>query len=249
MPISFTFVNLIFIAKSIHRLGWVTIRLTALPGIVEAFTVSAAAVGIFEMSFSMGLSLGFILAAVSPAVVVVGMFGEYRIIMKNLFYFLHYADLQRRGYGIEKGMMDLLNVLILYLLLLNLMIFEKGIPSLVVAAASFDDVVAISGFSLVIGFAVTSGTTSFDNLHDVIHMLHGVINIFGGAFIGLLGILNSMLLLLYVKLIVIIFRRPFMFMDENLEYFSEANFSFSWMGINEYVHVSDLKADSFTSYI
>ena len=56
-------------------------------------------------------STGFVLAAVSPAVVVVGMF-----------------NLQQRGYGVE-----------------------KGIPSLVVAAASFDDVVAISGFSMCIG--------------------------------------------------------------------------------------------------
>lgn len=140
-----------------------------MPGIIEAFTVSAAAVGIFDMTFPMGLSLGFILAAVSPAVVVVGMF-----------------DLQRRGYGVK-----------------------KGIPSLVVAAASFDDVVAISGFSLVIGFAIKTGTISSDELNDyrdhnriedIIHMLHGVINIIGGAFIGLLGNSKSSRLFLSCKI-------------------------------------------------
>ena len=55
-----------------------------------------------------------------PAVVVVGMF-----------------DLQRRGYGVA-----------------------KGIPSLVVAAASFDDVMAISGFSIVSGTLFASGSDS-----------------------------------------------------------------------------------------
>ena len=54
------------------------------------------------------MSLGFILGAVSPAVVVLGMF-----------------ELQSMGYGVA-----------------------KGIPSLVVAAASFDDVVAITGYTI-----------------------------------------------------------------------------------------------------
>ena len=89
-------------------------RLTALPGVSEALAVSLIVIPIFGMQYFLGLSLGFILGAVSPAVVVVGMF-----------------DLQKRGYGVS-----------------------KGIPSLVVAAASFDDVLAITGFSLAIGLAV-----------------------------------------------------------------------------------------------
>ena len=61
-----------------------------------------------------GGTLGFVLAAVSPAVVVPGM-----------------LSLQERGYGTG-----------------------KGIPTLVMAAASFDDVIAISGFGLCLAFAV-----------------------------------------------------------------------------------------------
>merc|ERR1719515_105880 len=96
------------------RLGGGVVRLTVLPGVLEAITVGVLAALIFEMPFFLGLAFGFIIAAVSPAVVVGGMF-----------------DLQNRGYGVA-----------------------KGIPSLVVAAASFDDVVAISGFSMFIGVAV-----------------------------------------------------------------------------------------------
>lgn len=87
------------------RTGWAAVRLTLCPGVAEALAVGAAAVLMFSMPFGLALTLGFILAAVSPAIVVSGMF-----------------ELQTAGYGVK-----------------------KGIPSIVVAAASFDDVVAITG--------------------------------------------------------------------------------------------------------
>ena len=62
-------------------------------------------------------SYRFVLAAVSPAVVVPCM--------------LH---LNEKGYGVD-----------------------KGIPTLVIAAASVDDVLAISGFGVVLGIAFSSG--------------------------------------------------------------------------------------------
>lgn len=58
-----------------------------------------------------GLMLGFVLAAVSPAVVVPCL-----------------LQLQNEGYGVS-----------------------KGIPTLVMAAASVDDVLAISGFTIFLG--------------------------------------------------------------------------------------------------
>merc|ERR1719181_465208 len=45
-------------------------RLTALPGIVEAFTVMLVSVPLFGMPLGVSLTLGFIIAAVSPAIVV-----------------------------------------------------------------------------------------------------------------------------------------------------------------------------------
>ena len=91
--------------KVLATSGAAALRLTACPGIAEALVVAGTAVWLFKMPFTLGLTLGFILAAVSPAVVVSGMF-----------------DLQNKGYGVR-----------------------KGIPSIVVAAASFDDILAITG--------------------------------------------------------------------------------------------------------
>lgn len=90
------------------RTGGAAVRLTLCPGIAEALAVGGIAVLIFSMPFGLALTLGFILAAVSPAIVVSGMF-----------------ELQTAGFGVK-----------------------KGIPSIVVAAASFDDVVAITGMSI-----------------------------------------------------------------------------------------------------
>lgn len=121
--------------------GWVAARLTILPGFVEAMTTGAVAHAIFGMPIALAFALGFILAAVSPAVVVGGMF-----------------NLQKKGYGTA-----------------------KGIPSLVVAAASFDDVVAISGYSMCIGSAIHTG-------HDTtMQALDGPINIIAGILAGLIG--------------------------------------------------------------
>lgn len=143
-----------------HSTGFAhkTLRLTCIPGIVEAFCCGISACLLFKMSFFMGLSLGFILAAVSPAVVVVGMF-----------------DLHKRGYGVK-----------------------KGIPSLVVAAASFDDIVAISGFSFCIGFGIHSlhmastdntenASSSGMNTNLILSILDGPLSLIFGVLLGSMG--------------------------------------------------------------
>jgi len=121
--------------SAIQRIGTVALRLTLLPGVSEAALVGIAGVVLCDMPVALALSMGFILAAVSPAVVVVGMF-----------------DLQQRGYGVA-----------------------KGIPSLVVAAASFDDVVAISGFSMCIGLAVGHGSILQNAFHGPIELGLGLL--------------------------------------------------------------------------
>jgi NhaP-type Na+/H+ or K+/H+ antiporter len=97
------------------------------------------AVVFFGMPIWLGLSLGFILAAVSPAVVVTSM-----------------IDLQHKGYGAL-----------------------KGIPSLIIAAASFDDIVAIGGFSICIGMAVQREDSSL-----IYSALHGPLSVVYGILIG-----------------------------------------------------------------
>mmetsp|Transcript_12961 Transcript_12961/g.36979 ORF Transcript_12961/g.36979 Transcript_12961/m.36979 type:complete len:486 (-) Transcript_12961:269-1726(-) len=100
--------------EKIRTAGSVALRLTFLPALFEALITALASAVILDMMPLLALAQGFVLAAVSPAVVVGGM-----------------LNLRRRGYGIG-----------------------KGIPSLVIAAASLDDIVAISAFSMCIGIAI-----------------------------------------------------------------------------------------------
>jgi Kef-type K+ transport system membrane component KefB len=54
----------------------------------------------------------------------------------------------------------------------------KGIPSLVVAAASFDDVVALTGFSVAIGSAIPSDQSI------ILTYMHAPIEVFGALILG-----------------------------------------------------------------
>jgi len=69
----------------------------------------------------------FVLAAVSPAVVVPSL-----------------LLLDAQGYGVD-----------------------KGIPTLVIAASSIDDVIAITGFGVVLGITFSTGSLSFIYQHQV----------------------------------------------------------------------------------
>lgn len=96
---------------------WPALRLAFLPGLMEAIFDAGIATVVFRMPFTLALSLGFILKAVGPGLVVPAMF-----------------QLQKQGLGAA-----------------------KGIPSTVVIAASFDDIVAITGFSIFINVAIATG--------------------------------------------------------------------------------------------
>ena len=64
---------------AIRRAGRVAARLTVLPGVSEALAVALFARWVFELPFVLALALGFILAAVSPAVVLVYVFEPDRL--------------------------------------------------------------------------------------------------------------------------------------------------------------------------
>lgn len=127
--------------SALRRMGSACLRLTVLPGVSEAFAMAFMGHWVFGMPISLSLTMGFIIGAVSPAVVVTGMF-----------------DLQKRGYGIK-----------------------HGIPSLVVAAASLDDVVALSGFSMAGGAAFS------ENKHWYQGALNGPINMVLGFAAGVMA--------------------------------------------------------------
>lgn len=97
--------------EDLRRVGPAAIRMSCIPGIVEGFAVALISTVVFGFSFIEGGILGFILAAVSPAVVVPSM--------------LEYME---KGIGID-----------------------KGIPTLILAGASIDDVFAITIFTAFLG--------------------------------------------------------------------------------------------------
>ena len=69
------------------KVGKVAVRLLVVPGITEAMVSGLVAWQIFKMPILLAFTLGFILKAVGPAIVIQLMF-----------------DLQRRGRGVDKGM-------------------------------------------------------------------------------------------------------------------------------------------------
>lgn len=97
--------------EDLRKVGAPAIKLSCIPGLLEGFAIAYASIKIFGFSFVQGGILGFIIAAVSPAVIVPSM-----------------LNFMERGLG-EK----------------------KGIPTLILAGASIDDVFAITIFSTFLG--------------------------------------------------------------------------------------------------
>ncbi|KAM9699766.1 sodium/hydrogen exchanger 9B1 isoform 2-T2 [Dama dama] len=106
--------------EALKNLKRVCIRLSMGPCLMEA--CSTAVISHFLMNFpwKWAFLLGFVVGAVSPAVVVPSM-----------------LRLQEKGYGVE-----------------------KGIPTLLIAASSLDDIVSISGFNACFSIVFSSGNIS-----------------------------------------------------------------------------------------
>lgn len=95
----------------LKKIGSTALKMSCIPGLIEGFFIAFASVKLLNFSFIQGGILGFIIAAVSPAVVVPSM--------------LNLIDSQIGT--------------------------KKGIPTLILAAASIDDVIAITIFSGFLG--------------------------------------------------------------------------------------------------
>merc|ERR1711953_753013 len=130
---------------ALMKLSAMVVRATFIPCFVEALMVAILSNLILGFPWTVGFMLGFVLAAVSPAVIIPCL-----------------MSLSQKGYGVA-----------------------KGIPTLVIAACSADDVVAISGFGIFMGLTFNTGGPLWKLiLHGPIEVLIGV----GfGAFWGLLA--------------------------------------------------------------
>lgn len=128
--------------QALIRLKAVCVRLAVGPCLVEASLVALISHFLLKLPWVWGFILGFVLAAVSPAVVVPSM-----------------LLLQREGYGVE-----------------------KGIPTLLMAAGSFDDILAITGFSTCLGIAFSTGSTWMNVLKGLLEVVGGIV---AGLVVGL----------------------------------------------------------------
>ncbi|KAK8396548.1 hypothetical protein O3P69_005530 [Scylla paramamosain] len=124
---------------ALRKLSCVVLRLAFLPCVVEAVVAALMAKLLLSLPWLWSFMLGFVVAAVSPAVVVPGL-----------------LKLAEEGYGVE-----------------------AGIPTLVIAAASLDDVLAITGFSVMMGLAFAEGslvwTLAKGPLEVVAGLVYGVV--------------------------------------------------------------------------
>ncbi|XP_048189455.1 sodium/hydrogen exchanger 9B2 isoform X2 [Perognathus longimembris pacificus] len=127
--------------KALKKLKGVCVRLSLGPCLVEACAAAVLAHFLMELPWQWGFILGFVLGAVSPAVVVPSM-----------------LLLQGGGYGVE-----------------------KGVPTLLMAAGSFDDILAITGFNTCLGMAFSTGSTVFNVLRGILEVVIGVAT---GVFLG-----------------------------------------------------------------
>ncbi|KAI3353166.1 hypothetical protein L3Q82_019724, partial [Scortum barcoo] len=124
---------------ALRKLKGVCIRVATGPCIIETCTTALISHFLMGLPWVWGFILGFVLGAVSPAVVVPSM-----------------LLLQKDGYGVE-----------------------QGIPTLLMAAGSFDDILAITGFTTCLGMAFATGSTWYN-------LLRGVLEVAGGMVAGIL---------------------------------------------------------------
>ncbi|XP_071974861.1 sodium/hydrogen exchanger 9B2-like isoform X2 [Engystomops pustulosus] len=120
--------------KALRKLKAVCLRLSLGPCCIESCSAALMSYLLMGLPLTWGFMLGFVLGAVSPAVVVPSM-----------------LLLQKEGYGVD-----------------------KGIPTLLMAAGSFDDVLAITGFNTCFGMAFSSGSTLNSIIRGVLEVVVGI---------------------------------------------------------------------------
>ncbi|CAG9314095.1 unnamed protein product [Blepharisma stoltei] len=129
------------------------LRLSIIPQALEASAIAVLSYLIFDMSWAFGYAMGFMIAAVSPAVLIPCL-----------------SELIREGYGLG-----------------------SGIPSILMAANSLDNVIAIAcNFNLVFGVLLNIGlggsgdSLIFGDNNTVYYTSIGPIIVFGGIIAGLI---------------------------------------------------------------
>ncbi|MCL4150669.1 UNVERIFIED_CONTAM: hypothetical protein GTU68_023421 [Idotea baltica] len=120
--------------KALREMSLMVLRLGILPNVVEMTVVAVVSHFLLQFPWLWSFMLGFILAGVSPSVVVPCM-----------------LNLSDNGYGIN-----------------------KGIPTLVIAGLSVDNVISISGFGVMLGIIFSEGSIVWQALKGPIEVMVGL---------------------------------------------------------------------------
>ncbi|XP_074252618.1 sodium/hydrogen exchanger 9B1 isoform X3 [Saimiri boliviensis] len=127
--------------QALKQLKGVCFRLAVGPCLIEASAAAVFSHFIMKFPWQWAFLLGFVLGAVSPAVVVPSM-----------------LLLQENGYGIN-----------------------KGIPTLLMAASSMDDILAITGFNTCLSIVFSTGSI----VHNILSSIRNVsISLLAGTVLG-----------------------------------------------------------------
>ncbi|XP_073093332.1 sodium/hydrogen exchanger 9B1 isoform X2 [Manis javanica] len=129
-------------SQALKHLKGVCLRLAMGPCLMEACATAVISHFLLNFPWQWGFLLGFVIGAVSPAVVIPSM-----------------LLLQENGYGIE-----------------------KGIPTLLIAASSLDDILAITGFNTCFSIVFSSGSILNNVLASCRDILVGILI---GAVLGI----------------------------------------------------------------
>ncbi|XP_057562861.1 sodium/hydrogen exchanger 9B1 [Hippopotamus amphibius kiboko] len=121
--------------QALKHLKGVCLRLSMGPCLMEACSTAVFSHFLLNFPWQWGFLLGFVVSAVSPAVVVPSM-----------------LRLQEKGYGVE-----------------------KGIPTLLIAASSLDDIMAITGFNTCFSIVFSTGGVLSNILSSFRDVLVGVL--------------------------------------------------------------------------
>nr|XP_023404276.1 sodium/hydrogen exchanger 9B2-like [Loxodonta africana] len=142
LSISLVHASLEVDSQALKRLKGVCMRLSMGPCLVEACASALLAHFLMGLPWRWGFLLGFVLGAVSPAVVVPST-----------------LRLQEEDYGVK-----------------------TGVPTLLMAAGSFDDLLAITGFNMCLFIAFSTDSTIVNVLGGVLQVVIGVAT---GSLLGL----------------------------------------------------------------
>ncbi len=179
--------------KMLNKIGLPAVLMGFIPCLVEATGLTFAFKFLMDWSYGVSALTAFMLAAVSPAVVVPTM-----------------LNLKELGHGAK-----------------------KEVPTLILAGASLDDVIAFTFFTLSLGFVTTGGSSITKSLLSIPYAI--VLGVLGGVILGFL--------------ILKIFKHSLMKIQSTERVILLMALSFLFLEFGNWIHIAALLGTMTTGFI